>query len=583
MKRKLIVTFLLLIILPAAVLSVYVVTQSQQMALDNARRSTLRALEQTGREVENLARMVEYASDVLYQDPVLRAFVGDTQEAELRSMLSQVDGLRNAMTSSESSVGLHRIRLYLHDEKMAARERVHFFSLKDVDGQSWYPDVVLDSGLGSWSGVYYDRSMVDASPQWLISYHRLARASNAPDANDGVLSMDLSESALYNRIRTVPTRSSERVVLLDSSGNVLSSGDKTDLGGKLLPEDVLAEMEANDSGSLKTVLAGIERELTYTRLSETGWVLVDLIDTGKILENYSYWNDIRLIVIVLLVFVFFAGASYFVLHVFNRELARRITAVAARLEAGGATPGGQGKTDLDRAEQMVVEILEKNRRLTEDNYQARLQERKAQLLALQAQINPHFLCNTLECINWMAFRYGATDISEAITALARYFRLTLNDGKDVVSVADELELAKTYLKIQNIRFESKIQVEITAPETLRDYAIPKLALQPFVENAVIHGIRKTPQRAGTIRILAEIGEAQIIVTIQDDGIGMSPETLQNLSADSRYKDHYGIYNVRERLRLFYGEGTDVSVTSQEEKGTSVKVTIGKKRLEQERY
>lgn len=583
MKRKLIATFLLLIILPAALLSLYVVTQSQRMALDNARRSALRMLEQTGREVENLTQMIEYASDVLYQDSLLRSFVGDTREEELRTMLSQVDSLRFTMTSSESSIGLHRIRLYLHDEKMSARERVHFFSLKDVEQQEWYPDVVLDSGLGSWSGVYYDGTMVDAAPQWLISYRRMARSSNAPDACDGVISMDLSESTLYNRIRTVPTRTTERVVLLDDRGGVLSSGDKEDLGSRLFSQETLAEMTKKGSGSMKAAVSGEEKELVYTRLSRTNWLLVDMIDPGKMLENYSYWDDIRLIVIVLLVFVFFVGASYFVLHIFNRELARRITAVAARLEEGGASPGNSGQTDLDRAEQMVMEILEKNRRLTEDNYQARLQERKAQLLALQAQINPHFLCNTLECINWMAFRYGASDISQAITALARYFRLTLNDGKNVVSVADELELAKTYLAIQNIRFESKIQVEITAPEVLKEYAIPKLALQPFVENAVIHGIRKTPQRAGTIQILAEIGENQIFITVRDDGIGMSRETLQALSADSRYEDHYGIYNVRERLRLFYGGGTDVAVTSEEEKGTCVKVTIGKIKLEQERY
>ena len=583
MKRKLIATFLLLIILPTALLSVYVVTQSQRMAVDNAQRSTLRTLEQTAREVENLTQMVEYASDVLYQDPALRAFVGDRKEEDLRGMLGQIDSLRAAMASSESSIGLHRIRLYLHDEKMAARERVHFFSLRDVEEADWYNAVVLDSGLGSWSGAYYDRSMVDSAPQWLISYHRVARASNAPDAEDGILSMDLSESALYARIRTVPTRSTERVYLLDGTGSVLCAEEKSDLGRKIVPEAAFSTMRREGTGCRSMELEGGEKTVTYVYLADTGWLLVDVIDQTKVLENYSYWNDIRLIVIVLLVFVFFVGASYFVLHIFNQELARRITAVAKRLEDNAVSPGKQGETDLDKAERLVMEVLEKNRRLTEENYRAKLQERKAQLLALQAQINPHFLCNTLECINWMAFRYGATDISQAITALARYFRLTLNDGKDVVSVADEIELAKTYLAIQNIRFESKIQVEITAPEELRRYAIPKLALQPFVENAVIHGIRKTPQRSGTIRIEAAIGQETIEISVRDNGIGMSRETLSELSADRRYKDHYGIYNVRERLRLFYGEGTDVTVTSQEEQGTCVTMIIKKKTLEEERY
>ncbi len=100
---------------------------------------------------------------------------------------------------------------------------------------------------------------------------------------------------------------------------------------------------------------------------------------------------------------------------------------------------------------------------------------------------------------------------------------------------------------------------------------------------MIHGIRKTPQRSGAIWIDAAIGSETIGITVRDDGIGMSQETLSELSADRRYKDHYGIYNVRERLRLFYGEGTDVTVTSQEEQGTCVTMTIKKKTLEEERY
>ena len=572
MKRKLIVTFLLLILLPLMVLSLFVVDRSERMALENANTATQRSLEQAGREISNMTGMIAYASDMLYQDPVLRHYVGDTQE-ELTGMLSDVETLRSVMSNNESSLRLHRIRLYIRKEKMAAREKVHFFSVDDISATDWYETVARDTGLGSWSGAYFDRSMVDANPCWLISYRRIVRSANALYANDGLLSMDLAEQELYSHISAIPSRTGECVYLLDPTGKVLSAGDKTLLGTALLPDTTLT-----GSGKLEREVNGEKRTLIYTTLEGTGWVLVDAISSRHILENYSYWDDIKLVVYVAVTLAVFAGASYFVIHIFNQELARRITAVARRLEDNTQHPQDENRreSDLDKAERLVLEVLENNRKLTEDNYRVRLQERKAQLLALQAQINPHFLYNTLECINWMAFQHGADDISQAITALARYFRLSLSDGKDVVSIADEIELARTYLAIQNIRFESMIETDIQAPEELRQYAIPKLILQPFVENAVLHGIRKLPQRAGRITIRGEIQEDCILLSVADNGIGMTEAELREVSRPTKQKDHYGLYNVRERIRLYYGDGYGVTLRSKEGEGTEVTIRIGKR-------
>lgn len=139
----------------------------------------------------------------------------------------------------------------------------------------------------------------------------------------------------------------------------------------------------------------------------------------------------------------------------------------------------------------------------EETYQSKVQEREAQLRALQAQINPHFLYNTLDTINWIAIGHNAPEISNMINGLAKYFRLSLNKGRDLVSVTDELNLAKVYLEIQQSRFPKSFEVHFIIEDGLDDLEMPKLTLQPIVENALLHGIRKSKGKTGTILIGAK--------------------------------------------------------------------------------
>ena len=200
-----------------------------------------------------------------------------------------------------------------------------------------------------------------------------------------------------------------------------------------------------------------------------------------------------------------------------------------------------------------------------------------QLFALQAQINPHFLYNTLECINWMAFRRGASEISTAVTTLAKYFRLSLGKGREVVSISEEVELARTYLAIQNIRFEQALEVDIQVEEAMERYTIPKLVLQPFVENAVLHGILEKPGRSGKINIEAKAEGDLIRLIVTDDGVGMSSETAAGVLQEEK-GDHYGIYNANMRIRLYFGDREEygIKIQSVEGVGTKVIITVGKK-------
>lgn len=224
----------------------------------------------------------------------------------------------------------------------------------------------------------------------------------------------------------------------------------------------------------------------------------------------------------------------------------------------------------------------------EETYRSKVQEREAQLRALQAQINPHFLYNTLDTINWIAIGHKAHDISQMIDGLARYFRLSLNKGKDVVTVTDELELAKVYLEIQQTRFPKSFEFAFElagkdesdeAPKVgliLESCLIPKLTLQPIVENALLHGIRKAKGKTGKITIRAYIDGDDLLLSVSDDGIGMDPDFAQTLLTEPRPAmrtdgsgSSYGLYNVNERIRLFSGEDYGLNIQSQLGEGTTI--------------
>jgi two-component system sensor histidine kinase YesM len=208
--------------------------------------------------------------------------------------------------------------------------------------------------------------------------------------------------------------------------------------------------------------------------------------------------------------------------------------------------------------------------LLEAQYRAGQDLKSAELKALQAQINPHFLSNTLEMINWQALNKGVPEIAEVSRALARFYALSLNNGRDVVTLADEVAHTETYVEIQNRRFGHRIDLRVRVPKTYLRCEMPKILLQPLVENAILHGIlERGEDRGGTITVSARRDGGDLLVTVADDGVGMDPARAASLlTVEPQAGRHgYGVKNIDQRVRLFAGEGHGLSFTSRPGRGT----------------
>ncbi|MFD2332790.1 sensor histidine kinase [Cohnella sp. GCM10020058] len=199
-----------------------------------------------------------------------------------------------------------------------------------------------------------------------------------------------------------------------------------------------------------------------------------------------------------------------------------------------------------------------------------------ELKALQAQINPHFLYNTLDLINWMSVAHKAPAIGAVVEALAKFYKLSLSNGEDTVTVRNELEHVKAYVQIQNLRCDGAIRLNIEVQESILDYPIIKIVLQPIIENAILHGILEKETESGTITIRSETHDRNITLYVQDDGVGMSEEKAARILNDpdsAEERPGYGLKNIDQRLKMHYGEAYGLAFSSQPGQGTLVVVRI----------
>ena len=218
-------------------------------------------------------------------------------------------------------------------------------------------------------------------------------------------------------------------------------------------------------------------------------------------------------------------------------------------------------------------MIDKINYLINEVYEGKLLQKQYEMRALQAQINPHFLYNSLSLINWKALEAGKDDISKLTLALSSFYRTSLNRGNNVLTIRQELDNMKSYLEIQSCMHDDSFDVILDIQEDILNYQTLNLLLQPLVENAIEHGIDLLEDRKGVIKITGRMDEERIYLYVEDNGVGIEPELLSSIL---EFKTRgYGVRNVNERIKLFYGEEYKLQIESSEGQGTRSTITIPK--------
>ena len=253
---------------------------------------------------------------------------------------------------------------------------------------------------------------------------------------------------------------------------------------------------------------------------------------------------------------------------FSRSITRPVTEIL-----GNVKEVGRGNFEISEIRRMA----EKIQHLLENVKKEEEMQHLTQLQLLQAQINPHFLYNTLDTIIWLIEGGQSDDAVDMISSLSVFFRTSLSKGKDVIPLSEEKRHTISYLEIQQSRYRDILEFEIHIPEEFNGMMVPKLTLQPLAENALYHGI-KNKRGGGKILIEGEREGDDLILRVTDNGQGMTSERLYEIQEAIRTGERagFGLAAVAERLRLYYGEGYGVKIESEEGKGTAVEVRLGEK-------
>ena len=235
-----------------------------------------------------------------------------------------------------------------------------------------------------------------------------------------------------------------------------------------------------------------------------------------------------------------------------------------RLNRLDITPGKDEVGQLISSYNYMINSVQE---LMAEQFKLGQEKNEAELKALQSQINPHFLYNTLDMLNWMAQKGERENIQQVVYALSGYYKLILNNGEDFVTVRDEIRLCAIYMEIQMKRFRNRIQIDFDVDEEAMDCMIPKITLQPLVENAIIHGISEKEGGKGIICVKGGIVSGRLLLEVKDDGVGLQRERR------NRKGSGYGVKNIEKRLELYFGHPAGLRLTSPDEGGTCVTIDV----------
>lgn len=328
-----------------------------------------------------------------------------------------------------------------------------------------------------------------------------------------------------------------------------------------------------------TVYAG------FYNISQPGWFMVTILPSEPLLDRST--NILFEFLFLCLIFLVIAFVSASLLA---RSITRRISSVISQMHLiRQGTPVPMESPEYhDEVGDLIDTYNYMARRMDqmmEEQQKSSEDLRIAEFNSLQAQINPHFLYNTMDMINWLAQQGRTAEVSTAIQSLSRFYKLTLSRKQSISTVEQEEEHVSIYLSLQNMRFHDKISFISDIPDELMEYQIPKLTLQPVIENAVLHGILETESKSGTIVLTGWMEADDLVLMISDDGVGIPAERLKTILTGSGASTGRGtniaIYNTHRRLQILYGENYGLRYSSVPGEGTEVEIRLPARKMNEE--
>lgn len=475
---------------------------------------------------------------------------------------------------------IQSLALYGYDGMLIESEPVA--TVKDnvkVADQKWYQDARSEIENIHFSTPHVQNLFDDGT----FRYHRVVSLSRSVDINDGstsgsgVLLVDMKYSVLEDMLERInETSSGIYYYLCSRDGEIIYHPRWTEINRGLFKEKNNKAASYED-GIYEMKTDGQKENVVVGSVAYTGWKLIGVVPESvqeTSINKFRYYIITTILILVMMLL----QVNRFI----SRKISRPIRELDESVKAyeAGAMPDIYigGSAEIRHLGYSVQKSYEQIETLMKEIIQQQTERRKSELDALQSQINPHFLYNTLESITWMIEAQRNKEAVVMISELAKLLRVSLSRGKTIISIGDELQHGRSYMNIQRVRYKERFKVEFLIDEEIKNYCIVKLVIQPLLENAIYYGVGNMDEDDdGQILVRGEKKGEDIYISIEDNGMGMPEDIRDNILTDNskvpKHGSGVGVINVHSRIRLMFGPEYGLEVYSELDEGTKVVIHI----------
>lgn len=563
------------VLLLGAVIIITVISLSytRQSVFENSSLYTQTIIQQMNQNIDSYIDYMENTSYLVSSNEDVQKYLfGDTADPEARDrILSQFE------TILDSRSDILNLGIIAENGRMLVNNGQRLTNQDlDIHSQEWYTNA-LEGRESVYLTSSHVQHIISGERPWVITLSRGIRNKEmgTGQEKEGVFFIDLNYNAISELCDQSMVGNQGYAFIVDADRNIVYHPQQQQLYNELQTENI--DLVMNAGSDIVTWGDGINKKMySISRSEKTGWTVVDCVRVEELLRRSNEAQSIYVLVAIGLM----AVALFF-----SRFVAKSITLPIQRLcdSMERVQEGDFSVSDIVVDSENEIGSLTKSfnvmtqriHELMAQNIREQEAKRKSELKALQSQINPHFLYNTLDSIIWMAEGKKNEEVVLMTASLARLLRQSISNEDELVSIGQEIEYARGYLTIQKMRYKDKLEFWIEVEPSILNIRLIKLVLQPVIENAIYHGLKYKESR-GLLLVKGFMKNGNAVLQVIDDGVGMDQETLDHIY--ERHKVDYhsngvGIYNVQKRLQLYYGNEYGIVYESKPGEGTTATITI----------
>lgn len=570
-RTSIIFSFALLIVFALLIFLLLSLRFTRETVLENSTEYTSQLIGQVNNDIDSYIGYLENISLIVAGNSDVRDYLSGQEFSQERQeeLRNRITGVFKTITDTRNDI-INIALLPRKEEPLINRGSARLNPYIQVSELFWYQEAVEAEGKTVISSSHVQNA-IHGSYDWVVTLSRSMDKPEEPEGG-GIFFVDLNYSVISDLCERLSLGNRGYIYILDGRGGIVYHPQQQLIYSGLKQELISEVMESKKT----SFLTGDGRLYTISRSEETGWIVVGVSMVSELMRRADAARGIYLLIALALFLAALALA-----YLLSNEITKPIKALERSMKE--VEKGNFAHAALAVREENEIGHLSRNFNMMTEEIQNLIEQRdreqqikrKSELKALQSQINPHFLYNTLDSIIWMAEWGKNQEVVRMTSSLAKLLRRSISNEQEVVTVAEEVEYTETYLTIQKMRYKDKLEYEVLVEPEIMQERVIKLLLQPLVENAIYHGI-KYKEGKGLLRILGFRKGDEMILKVQDDGKGMDSDTLAHIfekhTQDTR-SNGVGLNNVNERIQIYYGEEYGLSFRSEPEKGTEAMITL----------